>query len=763
MRRHEGNRVQRAVTPGERTSPQAETDRLSEALQQRDDLLELTARLAFGLLAQHELDDTIDTALAELGKGTGVDRVYLFENRPPSGSGSLLCDQRYEWVDEGIEPQIGNPDLQGLDIGALFPRGLESLSRGLAYGGLVESFDASERAILDPQGIKSLLIVPIFIEDRFWGFVGFDAVRTVRRWLPVEEGVLKVVAAALGAAIERRRAEADLRRAVSVFESTRDAIAVADLEGLIVSANPALTLSSGYEREELIGQPWTMMFADEAQRLVHAPEIDAALSEQGYWRGECQSQRRNGEWYPQWLSVNVVRNNRGQPAQYVIVATDISPLKASEARFDHLAHHDMLTGLPNRRRAQQTLEHAIEYSRGRGDMIAVLFLDLDRFKGVNDSLGHAAGDELLVEAVRRLRARLRGEDQLARLGGDEFLVVLERLGSAEEAVAVAHDLCARLREPYRIADGEVFATASIGISLFPGHADTAEGLIQRADMAMYHAKQEGRDQVQVFNDQLGAAAREALTLEGILRRALEKDGLRLHYQPRIDLASGRINGAEALLRIDDGAGGSIPAGQVIALAERIGLIVPIGRWVLFEACRQLAQWRADDLPPITVAVNVSARQFYSDNLPQTVQEALAGHALPASALEIELTESVLLHRPEEAVEVLSQLSDLGISSALDDFGTGYSSLSYLMRFPVDRLKIDHEFVSDLPRSPRASAIASTMVELAHRLGLRIVAEGVETQDQLDFLKAEGFDEAQGFLFGRPLPPDTLAALLREGR
>jgi diguanylate cyclase (GGDEF)-like protein/PAS domain S-box-containing protein len=746
-------KAQRAVTIGQ----------LRGALRDREALLDLSARLAFGLLGQHADGDPIEQSLAALGQGTGVDRVYLFERRGRPGAGVMLFDQRYEWVAEGIEPQIDNPDLQGLDLLAVFPRVARRLLDGHAHGGPIESFEPAERAVLDPQGIQSLLVVPIILEQELWGFLGFDAVRAPRAWSTVEEAVLKVVAGALGAAVERRRADAELRRAMSVVESTRDAIAVAGLDGCIVSANPAMTRGSGFAREQLVGQPWRMMFADGPLAQANADEAEAALQTQGYWQGECLSRHSDGSTYPQWLSVNVVRDDAGQPSHYVIVGTDISPLKASEARFDHLAHHDMLTGLPNRRRIQQILARAIDSAGTRDERVAVLFLDLDRFKGVNDTLGHAAGDELLVEAVRRMRARLRGEDQLSRLGGDEFLVVLEHLFSVDEAVAVAEDLGARLRAPFALADDEVFATASIGISMFPTHASTAEALVQKADMAMYRAKQEGRDQVHVFSDELSEAARGALDLEVLLRRALENDGLRLHYQPRIQLLGGSISGAEALLRLPGANGVMVPAGQVIALAEKLGLIVPIGRWAIFEACRQVAQWQAAGLPPIPVAVNVSARQFYSDNLLQTVEAALASHGLPPSALEIELTESVLMDRPDEAGKVLAGLRELGISRALDDFGSGYSSLSYLMRFPVDRIKIDHQLVADLPHNLRASAIASTIAELARRLGLGIVAEGVENVAQVEFLRAEGFDEVQGFHYSRALPADAFAALLAASR
>lgn len=737
-----------------------EIESLRAALAEREALLDLSARLALGLLSSADLGEAIARALAELGQATGVDRVYLFEMRPGEEGARGVADQTFEWVAEGIEAQIDNPDLQGLEMNALFPRLMVDLVAGRAVAGPIESFTAEERTILDPQGIQSILIAPVVLDGRFWGFLGFDSVHSTRRWSSLDTNLLKIVAATLGAAVQRLQMESELRRAASVFESTRDAIAIVDPHGVIVSANQALLLASGYSADELAGQSWSILVdPDEAQAF--GSSVAEMLRSEGHWRGECNSRRRDGKTLPLWLSVNLIRDARGRPAQYVAVATDVSQLKASEARLDYLAHHDALTGLPNRRRAQQALEIAVGRAAERGRRVAALFVDLDRFKGVNDSLGHPVGDELLVEVVKRLRARLRGEDLLARFGGDEFLVILQDLGAEAQAVGVAQDLCERLRDAFQLSGGEVYVAASIGISLFPDHAQSAENLVQKADVAMYRAKQAGRDQVRVYSAEMGATAVQALALETRLRRALERDGLKLHYQPRVDLRSGRINGAEALLRVDDGDGALLPPGPLIALAESIGLIVPIGRWVLQEACRQALAWHRAGLSDLAVAVNVSARQFYSDDLLDTVDAALAAHPISPDALEIELTESVLMDRPDEAGEVLRQLRGRGIRLALDDFGSGYSSLSYLMRFPVDRLKIDHQFVADLPTSARACDIAGAIVALGHQLELMIVAEGVENSAQQDFLQQLGVDEAQGFLFSAALEGQALVEFVRR--
>ncbi len=743
---------------GQEQAQTEEVERLRGALREREILLDLSANLAAGLLSQRDPVAAIEGALAELGNGTGVDRVYLFEMRDDAAGRRSLADQIFEWVGAGIEPQIDNPQLQGLALADIFPRFFAALAAGDGISGDIESFGAAERAVLDPQGILSILIVPVMLEGEFWGFLGFDSVRSKRIWSRVDMGVLKVVAATLGAAVQRRRAEDELRLAASVFEATRDAIVIADRDGNMISVNQAMLATSGYSRQEIIGQPWTLLVdADEAAHLVDT--VERALRETDHWRGECSGRRKSGAAYPQWVSVNAITDARGQASRYVVVATDISQIKATEARLDFLAHHDALTDLPNRRRAQRVLQQAVERARHRGGRLATLFVDIDRFKGVNDSLGHPLGDELLMQAVQRLRARLRGEDLLARFGGDEFLVVLEGLNDGTQAMAVAQDLCQRMRDRFVLSSGEVFVAASIGICLYPDHAGDAESLVQRADVAMYAAKQAGRDQVRVYSDDMGASARDALALEGGIRRALDDGGLRLYYQPRIELATGAVTGAEALLRIDDGRGGLLPTAAAIALAERIGLIVPIGRWVLDEACHQARAWQAKGFPALPVAVNVSARQFYSDDLLNTVDEVLTETGVAPSTLEIELTESVLMDRPEDAGRVLRSLRDRGVGLALDDFGSGYSSLSYLMRFPVDRLKIDHEFVADLPHNPRAAAIAGAIVDLAHRLKLRVVAEGVETVEQKDFLRAQGVDDAQGYLFSAALAEQAFLAFL----
>lgn len=610
-----------------------------------ESLLLLSAQLAYRLLSADQPQQVLQDAMAQLGEATGVDRVYLFEYRnEPQGEPAHIADQRLEWVATGVESQLDNSDLQGLDVAAVFPRVHDHAQRGASFFGDIDSFEPSERAILETQGILSLLIVPVLLGEQLWGFLGFDAVRQLRRWSASDESVLRLMAATLAAAIEQQRARA--------------------------------------------------------------------------------------------------------------------LLSASQAQLEHLAHSDSLTGLANRRQAELTLDHMLQ-STAETRFSAVLLLDIDQFKRVNDSLGHRYGDRLLVEVARRLGQLLQPGDALARLGGDEFQIVLPGQTSLQQIKSRAEALCEGMRTPFHLGDRVLFATVSIGISVHPLHARDADVLLQHADLALYRAKQEGRDQARLFSEDMQANVRYALYLEEQLRNAVQQQRLQLLYLPRLDLRSGRINGAEALLRVRGEDGHWLHTPELIDLAESMGLILPIGRWVIDAVCRQAGRWRQQRLPAVTLAINVSARQFHDPNLPSLFDHALEAYGLAPSQIEVELTESTLMERPAQALRMLQQLRHRGISRALDDFGTGYSSLSYLQRFPFDRIKIDQLFVANLPEDPGASAIAASMADLAHRLGLRIVAEGVEQPAQLAFLRQHDFDEAQGFLLGRPMPAAELEQLLRK--
>ncbi len=552
-------------------------------------------------------------------------------------------------------------------------------------------------------------------------------------------------------AVQKLRAAEALKQAAAVFESTRDGVLITDLAPRIVAVNRAYTEITGFSAEEVVGRnPAVLRSGRHDESFYQA--MWAQLLETGSWQGEVWNRRKTGELYPQWLSISTVPDEHGLPRHYVGVFTDISQLRQSEEQLQHLAHHDPLTGLPNRLLAQSRLQHAIERSERHGFQVAAVYLDLDRFKNVNDSLGHPVGDELLVLLAQRLRGRLREEDTLARLGGDEFLLVLESINAPRQASTVAQALIDALAQPFTLSGGqEIFIGMSVGISLCPGDASSVTELIQHADLAMYQAKRSGRNTFRFHTDALSVAASERLEMETRLRRALSAGEFVLHYQPLIDARNGSPAGVEALVRWQPPGEPLVPPGRFIPIAEETGLIVPLGEWVLRTACAQAQAWLQAGLPPRVMAVNLSVRQFHCGDLVAVVRQVLVDTGLPAHLLELELTESMFLEHAEQAIATLHALKALGVRLAIDDFGTGYSSLAYLKRFPIDKLKIDQSFVRGLADDANDREIAATIIAMARVFKLEVLAEGVETAQQIEFLRGHGCDFYQGFYFHRPAP------------
>ena len=558
---------------------------------------------------------------------------------------------------------------------------------------------------------------------------------------------------------ERKQVEITLRLAATVFENAREGVTITDTQERILRVNRAFCEMTGYSEDEAQGQTPRILQSGRHDRDFYAA-LWADLRANGHWRGEIWNRRKSGEVYPELLSISAVKDETGQITHYVAVFSDLSLIKASEQKAEFLAHYDPLTQLPNRRLLSTRLQHSINVARREGSAIALLMLDLDRFKNVNDSFGHQVGDELLQQVAERLTRRLRGADTLARLGGDEFALQLEGLAHPEDAARFAVEIIAALDQPWRLYNGaEVRMGASVGISLFPDHSQTAEELLQHADAALYRAKLEGRGSFQYFSAELTQAARQRVELEARLRNALVEQQLRVYYQPQIEIASGRIIGAEALVRWQDPDQGLIPPGRFIPVAEETGLISAIGEWVLRETCRQGKAWMDAGLPPLTLAVNLSSHQLRHGDLFATVLQAITDTGFPAEQLELELTESALMQRETEAVAILERLRGLGLRLAMDDFGTGYSSLAYLKRFPLDVLKIDKSFVDDIPHHRDDMEIAATIIAMGHTLGFKVLAEGVETVEQLAFLKLKGCDRYQGYLNSPPVPAEAFAALL----
>lgn len=555
--------------------------------------------------------------------------------------------------------------------------------------------------------------------------------------------------------------EIQLRQAATVFESTREGIIIMDGEFYMLKINRAMIDLFGYEESELLGKNPELFFSPEHSKIT-AEELTKTLLEQDFWRGEVWHHHKDGTPIPIMASFTPVRDDNGDLLYYIAVYTDISQLKDSEARLEHMALHDPLTGLPNRAMLGQKLAIALDEAIRNKHRLALLMLDLDHFKNVNDNFGHHYGDELLHAVAKRLKEQLRQTDVVCRLGGDEFTILMQNDPTTEDVSVLAGKIVHTLHQPFLLSnDRHVSIGTSIGISLFPDHGTTVESLMQQADTAMYRAKQEGRDGFRYFSEELYQRAKARLELEQRLHRAITGQEFQIFYQPQIELKTNRVIGAEALLRWNDPEQGLIPPSEFINVAEETGLIQSIGEWTLFEACRQGKAWIEQGLPPLNLAVNLSPLQLHHDDIQSSIERILKNTGFPAEHLELELTESALMEQQEEAVEILQRLRQQGIRIAIDDFGTGYSSLAYLKQFPLDVLKIDKRFVDDIPLERDDMEIAATIVAMGHTLRLTVLAEGVENQAQLDFLTKQGCDYYQGYLCSAPLPADEFEQFIRQ--
>lgn len=558
-----------------------------------------------------------------------------------------------------------------------------------------------------------------------------------------------------------RLAQERLRLRDQAIEASVNAIIITDHtqpDQPIVYVNPAFERITGYSASEALGKNCRFLLGDD----IDQPDLDAirtALREEHEGRATLRNYRKSGELFWNDLHIAPVRNDEGKVSHYIGIQNDITESRRYQEELEYQANYDTLTGLPNRNLLHDRLKQSVAYARRYQKAMAVAFIDLDNFKLVNDSLGHSAGDRLLTTVADRLKDCVRSSDTAARLSGDEFVLIL--FDQADD-VMIHHTMQRILNEvslPCRLGDRNFYVSCSIGYSVFPKDGETAELLLKNADAAMYYAKEAGRNNFQAYTPDMEAKATERLELSGDLRLALENGEFHLHYQPRVSLADGRIVGAEALIRWQHPKLGLVSPTQFIPIAEESGMIAPIGEWALRTACAQGKAWIARGLPAITMSVNLSAKQFVKKDLIETIEKILTETGFPPERLELELTESLIMHNAELFIVTLNNLKALGIDLTVDDFGTGFSSLAYLKRFPIDRLKIDHSFIHDVSTDPDSSAIARAVIQLGHSMGLKVLAEGVETKEELAFLLNHDCDELQGYYFSEPLAAENLAELL----
>ncbi|PKO39179.1 MAG: diguanylate cyclase [Betaproteobacteria bacterium HGW-Betaproteobacteria-6] len=550
-----------------------------------------------------------------------------------------------------------------------------------------------------------------------------------------------------------RQLESQMQLLGSAFEHSGEAILITDRENRIITVNPAFTALTGYALDDVKGKNPRILSAGRTSDIEYH-RMWNAIVDRGFWQGEIWDRRKDGGVYPKWLSISVIRDELGG-------VRDISSERAVEAKLEHMAHHDVLTGLLNRFSLKERLDQALTVARREGERIAVLFVDLDRFKVINDTLGHHVGDELLIEVGRRLRGCVRESDVVARLGGDEFVIMLSRVDHTSSVALVAEKLVFSVGQSCLVGGFDLYTSPSIGVAIFPTDGTDGETLMKNADAAMYHAKAAGRNNFQFFDAKMNDLALDRLKTEHALRQALARDELCLHFQPIIDVASGKVASVEALVRWQHPERGLLAPGAFIGIAEETGLIQPLGEWVLWTACRQLAKFRAAGITGLKVGINISAIQMRNGNLPVVASGVIEAYDLNPGDLIFEITESVAMEQPQETVRILDVLHGMGIIIAIDDFGTGYSSLGYLRMFPLRHLKLDRSFVEEIGKDMDGSVICDATIGLAHNLGLKVVAEGVETLEQFEYLRSRGCDLVQGYLYSPPVPADEVMTFIQQ--
>jgi len=690
--------------------------------------------------------------LEQLCLASRFSRAAIFKNAETTNDSRSVCSTiLYKWTAPGLIT-LGD-ELETIDFSEYgLNRWKDILQQGNPVFGDLSDLPGAERKILKQYGTQSIVIIPIFSDKEWWGNIIIERCQGLDKTTPQELGSLMAIGRSFGVAIQRENAGKRLHQAKIAFDSASEGIMIIDDNARIIAINKGFTEITGFTEEDVFG------FTPKVLQVGNHDLWRTLLNEEK-WCGEVSNHRKNGEVYQEWLTVTVVKNKEGQTINYVGVFADITEIKRSQNQLNELVNHDPLTGLPNRRLLNELLEHAIRRAEREKHQIALLFIDLDRFKAINDTLGHHVGDKLLYEVSRRISRSIRESDVVARLGGDEFLVMMDMINKADDAALVAQKIIHALEMEFIIDGKEIFIGASIGISIFVKDGNDVDSLVKAADIAMYQVKNKGKNNYCFYSDDLSKNAVERYTMENQLRRALERNQFEVYYQPQVSLITGDIIGAEALIRWHHPELGIVSPAKFIPVAEETGLIVQIGEWVLRQAALQAMRWIKDGSSMQWIAVNVSGVQIMRSNFADTVYGILIETDCDPTMLELEITESTVMLNTEYVIDTFDRIKKLGVRLAIDDFGTGYSSLSNLKRLPLDKIKIDQSFVRDLPYDLDDAAIANAINAMARSLGFSVIAEGVETSAQAKFLKDMGCEEAQGYLYSRPVTVTDFTQLL----
>jgi len=725
-------------------------------LRDRSSILDALISCDWMLHSSASWETVAPKVLEQICTAARFSRVSIFKNNQPNNlQANRYAEQFLQWYRPGLKSITH--ELNMIDFNShQFQRWLEILQHGNTVFGGIKELPELEYKTLKRFSIESIMVVPIFTGKVWWGNIVIERHEALTQFTPQELGTLMAISRSLGVAIEKESTGKSLQQAKIAFDSASEGIMIIDADTNIIAINHGFTVITGFSEKEMLGTTPKIF-------TVGDHEIWVKISKEGRWKGEVQNQRKNGEIYQEWLTLTAVKDPKGNVINYVGVFADITEIKASQLKLNKLVNHDVLTGLPNRRLVTELLGHAIKRSERSQQNTAVLFIDLDRFKAINDSLGHEVGDKLLHQVSSRISLCMRDSDVVARLGGDEFLVVMNFITKPDDAALVAQKIIQELRREFIIDGKEIFIGASVGIAIAHKDGKDVETLIKAADIAMYQVKNRGKNNYCFYSEELSSNAIERFTLENQLRRALERNQFELYYQPQVSIEDREIIGAEALIRWNHPELGLVSPAKFIPVAEETGLIVQIGEWVLRESALQVLEWNAQGLAIQWISVNVSGVQIMKGNFADLVYGILIETDCDPSMIELEITESTIMNNTDYVIDTFKHIKKLGIRLAIDDFGTGYSSLSNLKRLPLDKIKIDQSFVKDLPHDLDDAVITNTINAMARSLGFDVIAEGVENEEQAEFLKNIGCNKAQGYLYGRALDVAAFTELLKNNK